>query len=384
MKTTDQYSRRKFIHTSLSLGVSAASAFALSGLASSCQGKTQPESKSEEKTSAPQVGKKLGIALVGLGQYSSEQLAPALKETTHCYLAGAVTGTPDKAEKWKKKYDLPHDNVYSYETFDAIKDNPDIDIIYVVLPNAMHKEYVVRAARAGKHVICEKPMAITVADCDEMIAACKQAGKMLSIGYRLHFDPYNKEMMRLGQDKIFGEIKRMEAENGQKKVDGWRLHKELAGGGPLMDLGIYCVQGVRYTTGLEPIAVIAQEGQKTDLKKFSEVEESITWQMEMPGGIVAACKSSYSENYNKLRAEAAKGYFELSPAYAYKGIRGKTTDTSLNFKSINQQAAQMDDFAQAIKDGRPTPVPGEMGRQDVKILQAIYESMRTKQRVAIA
>ncbi len=220
---------------------------------------------------------KLGIALVGLGKYSSGQLAPALKETEYCYLAGIVTGTPDKAAKWRKQYNIPEKNIYSYSNFDDIKDNPDIDIVYIVLPNSMHREYVIRAAKAGKHVICEKPMALTVEECDEMITACKNANKMLSIGYRLHFEPHNMEMMRLGQKKVFGPIKKMHAEDGLAEVEGWRLNKALAGGGPLMDVGIYCVQGVRYTSGLEPLAVTAREGVKKNKEKFKEVEESLTW-----------------------------------------------------------------------------------------------------------
>ncbi|HVK47841.1 MAG TPA: Gfo/Idh/MocA family oxidoreductase, partial [Pseudobacter sp.] len=119
----------------------------------------------------PAAQKKLGIALVGLGGYSSGQLAPALQETEHCYLAGIVTGTPQKAIDWKSKYNIPDANIYNYENFDEISKNKDIDIVYVVLPNALHAEYVVRAAKAGKHVICEKPMAVTVEDCDRMIAA---------------------------------------------------------------------------------------------------------------------------------------------------------------------------------------------------------------------
>ena len=326
---------------------------------------------------------KLGIALVGLGKYSSGQLAPALKETEYCYLTGIVTGTPDKASKWKKQYDIPEKNIYSYSNFDDIKDNPDIEIVYVVLPNAMHREYVVRAARAGKHVICEKPMALTVEDCDEMISACKNAKKMLSIGYRLHFEPHNMEMMRLGQKKVFGSIKKMFAEDGLAEVEGWRLDKSLAGGGPLMDVGIYCVQGVRYTSGLEPLAVTAREGAKKNKEKFKEVEESLTWKMEFPDGIIAECRTSYSEQLNLLRAEAENGWFELTTAYEYKGIEGETIEGKMKFPKVNQQAKQMDDFARAILDGRPSPVPGEMGRQDVKILNAIYKAMETGQRVSI-
>ena len=326
---------------------------------------------------------KLGIALVGLGKYSSGQLAPALKQTEYCYLAGIVTGTPDKAAKWKKQYDVPEKNIYSYSNFDDIKDNPDIDIVYIVLPNSMHREYVIRAAKAGKHVICEKPMALTVEECDDMIAACKNANKMLSIGYRLHFEPHNMEMMRLGQKKIFGSIKKMFAEDGLEEVEGWRLNRALAGGGPLMDVGIYCVQGVRYTSGLEPLAVTAREGIKKNKEKFKEVEESLTWQMEFPGGIVAECKTSYSEQLNLLRAEAENGWFELTTAYEYTGIEGETIEGKMKFPKVNQQAKQMDDFARAILDGRPTPVPGEMGRQDVKILNAIYKAMETGGRITI-
>ena len=157
--------------------------------------------------------KKLGIALVGLGGYSSGQLGPALQQTRNCYLAGIVTGTPSKAKDWSARYNIPAANIYNYENFDSIANNPAIDIVYVVLPIAMHKEYTVRAAKAGKHVICEKPMAISVSECEEMIAACRKANRMLSIGYRLHFEPFNKEMMRLGQQKVYGKILEIEAGN---------------------------------------------------------------------------------------------------------------------------------------------------------------------------
>jgi predicted dehydrogenase len=326
---------------------------------------------------------RLGIALVGLGKYSEGQLAPALQQTEHCYLAGIVTGSVEKKEQWKTQYDLPDSACYKYETFDTIKDNPAIDIVYVVLPNAMHADFVIRAAKAGKHVICEKPMAVTVEDCDRMIAACRDAGKMLSVGYRLHFEPHHQEVIRLGQQKFFGKINLIEAEHGLNEVEGWRIDKKLAGGGPLMDVGIYCVQAVRYATGMEPVAVTAQEGFKKDHEKFSSVEESITWQMEMPDGTIAKCASSYSEKQSRLRVKAENGWIELLPAYPYTGVKGKTAAGDMNFPVVNQQALQMDDFALCIKEGRPTPVSGEEGKQDVKILQAIYEAMRSGERVMI-
>src|SRR5215470_1342264 len=218
--------------------------------------------------------KKLGVALVGLGTYSSQELGPALKETKHCDLAGIVSGSKDKRERWKSEYGLSDKNIYNYENFDSIKDNDDIDIVYVVLPNSMHAEYVIRAAKAGKHVICEKPMAVTVDECDEMIRACSDAGVLLSIGYRLHFEPYNIAMSKLGKGKKFGQVKKISAAHGLRSAQGWRLDKEMAGGGPLMDVGIYCVNAGRYITGQEPLTVQAQQGLKNDREKFKTVEES--------------------------------------------------------------------------------------------------------------
>ncbi len=327
--------------------------------------------------------KRLGIALVGLGTYSTEELAPALQETVHCYLAGIVTGSEKKAKEWKEKYKIPDTNIYNYENFDSISNNPEIDIVYIVLPNALHAEFTERAAAAGKHVISEKPMAVTVSDCNRMIQACEAAGKKLSIGYRLHFEPHNQEMMRVGQEHSLGNIKKIIAEHGMADTEGWRINAELAGGGPLMDVGIYCVQACRYVTGMEPIAVTARELPKSRPEKFSEVEEALSWEMEFPGGIIAYCKSSYSEVQNLLRIETDKGWAELKPAYKYRGIKGSSSESKMELPEINQQARQMDDFALAVKNNRPSPVPGEMGRQDVKIMQAIYQSMRSSRRVVI-
>jgi predicted dehydrogenase len=205
--------------------------------------------------------------------------------------------------------------VYDYESFDSIEDNEEIDIIYIVLPNSMHAEYVIRAAKAGKHVICEKPMAITVEECDQMMRACEDAGVMLSIGYRLHFDPYNLEMMRLAKGNDFGAVKKLSAAHGLSNANGWRLDKTLAGGGPLMDVGIYCVNAGRCITGLEPIAVEGFEGPKNDKEKFKTVEESLTWKMEYSNGVVAECSCSYSEYQNHLRVDAERGWFELAPHF---------------------------------------------------------------------
>lgn len=322
-------------------------------------------------------GEKLGIALVGLGGYSTGQLAPALQQTQNCYLAGIVTGTPSKADSWSKQYNIPSENIYNYQSFDRIKDNKSIDIVYVVLPVSMHKDFTIRAAKAGKHVICEKPMALKAADCLEMIAACKLARVMLSIGYRLHFEPHNQEVMQLGQQRKYGEILSIDSGNGFKwgrSSDSWRLKKALSGGGALMDMGIYAIQAARYTTGMEPLFVTAKET-KTNSDLFKEVDDTIDWELEFPGGLVARGKSSYSSNLSFLDVKAKEGKFGLGPAYGYSGIAGYNTKGPMDHPQVNQQAMQMDDFAHCIANGQRTRVPGEEGWKDMKIIDAIYRSI---------
>ncbi|GAB3944923.1 Gfo/Idh/MocA family oxidoreductase [Spirosoma harenae] len=334
-----------------------------------------------------QPGRKLGIALVGLGYYSANLLAPALQQTQNCRLAGIVTGTPSKAEEWMKKYNISKANVYDYKTFDRIADNKDIDVVYVVLPNSMHEEYVVRAAQAGKHVICEKPMAITPKACQNMIDACKKANKQLAIGYRLHYEPFTKEVMRLGQEKVFGAVKFIESSDGFRSGDPnqWRLKKSMAGGGPLMDVGIYAVQGARYVTGEEPTSVTAQFAPKTDPQKFKEVEETMFWQFEFPGGAVSNSTTSYISGVERLYASCEKGWFELSPAFGYGPLKGRTSKGPIEMPVVNHQAAHMDGVCKDLLDGKqlPSHVTGEEGLRDVRLLQAIYQAAETGKKISL-
>lgn len=329
--------------------------------------------------------KKLGIALVGLGYYSTHQLAPALQQTEHCFLAGVVTGSREKIPVWQKKYNIPEKNTYSYEEYDSIVSNPDIDIIYIVLPNHLHAEYTIRGFEAGKHVICEKPMALTVDECDSMIAAAEKANKNLSIGYRLHYDDYNIEMIRLGKEKVHGKIKSIDTAFCITPQKGeWRLDKNFAGGGPLMDVGIYCLQAVCYITGQVPVAVTAQSFPVSDKEKFIDIEETITWQMEMPDGLIASCRTSYSEQTGFLKVIAENGWFELNPAFNYDGLKLKTSDgRKFAVPSFSQQSKQLDGFALAIKNKQQSIVPGTMGRRDMKIIAAIYEAMQSCKRTEI-
>ena len=336
---------------------------------------------------AADADRKLGVALVGLGGLSTNQIAPALQKTKFCRLAGIVTGTPAKAAKWKAQYNLPDKSIYNYDTMEQMADNPDIDVVYVVTPNALHAEHTIKAAKAGKHVLCEKPMEVSSDKCQQIIDACKQAGRQLAIGYRLHFEPNNLECIRLARAKVFGGLKFISADFGFRIGDPnqWRLKQALAGGGPLMDVGIYALQATRYITGEEPVSVTAVQT-VTDPVKFKEVEETIAWQLKFPSGIVTSSTSTY--NFNGLaryRAFAENGWFGLEPAYGYNGIQGRRSDgEAINRESGDQFAAQMDDFAQCILNNQPTRVPGEEGLRDVKIMMAIYEAARTGKAVNLA
>ena len=331
--------------------------------------------------SAPPAKKKLGIALCGLGGYSHGQLAPALKLTQHVELRGVITGSPEKGRKWAQEFGFPEKNIYSYATMAGLVDNPDIDIVYVVTPNALHPEHTITAAWAGKHVISEKPMANTVADCNAMLAACRANKVKLSIGYRLQFEPNYHELKRLAREKEFGAFTKMRGGLGFAMTrPQWRAEKKLAGGGPLMDLGIYAVQAACMAAnvgfdGTTPIVVTARERPKQRPEFFRDVEETLDWTMEFPGGAKGEFVTSYNGGIDLFRAESDQGWIEFAPAFQYGGLKVATHKGPLNLAvPPSQQAVQMDDFALAIRDDRPTPVPGEMGRRDMVIIEAIYAS----------
>jgi len=330
---------------------------------------------------------KLGWALCGLGRLAEGQIAPALLKTRHCRLTGLVTGSPDKTQEWQARYNIPGANVYSYDTMSGMADNPDIDVVYIVTPHALHGSKAIAAAKAGKHVFCEKPMEVSVARCQQMIDACDAADRKLGIAYRCQFDPLHVEMIRLAQEKEFGKVRVIESSFGFHIGDPtqWRLKKALSGGGALMDVGIYCLQASRYISGEEPVLVSAMET-KTDRVKFSEVDQTITWQAKFPSGIVANCGATFAaEGMGHVKVHAERGWFGLEPAFYYDGNKGtRSDDMEFAFSEIDMFAAQMDDFAQCILDDRESKVSGAVGLQDVKIMMAIYESAATGRAVKIA
>ncbi len=339
----------------------------------------------------PLSSKKLGIALLGLGSYATGQLAPALQRTQNCYLAGAITGDPEgKGKQLAAQYGFPEKNIYSYDTMAAIKDNPDIDIIYVVTPNSLHLANTLAAAKAGKHVSCEKPMALTVAECDQMIAACKAANVQLSIGYRNNFDPYFQEMMRIARWKELGALKTLNGEfTGGNTAGAWRTKMAFAGGGPIMDLGIYVIHAsVLAANGESPVAVTAKPGPVTMPDIYKDVEETMEFTLEFANGAKCDGYTSYTRvpkpgggGTNRFRVDYEKGFLNFPAAFNYNGTNAITAKGPLDFGIARndgnyQQARQMDDFARCVRDKVPTSVPGEMGRQDMRIIEAIYASAK--------
>jgi predicted dehydrogenase len=336
-----------------------------------------------------QPGRKLGVVLVGLGGYSSGELAPALRDAKSCYLAGVVTGSPEKGKRWARDFRFPERNIFSYDTMEQLRNAPDIDIVYVVTPNALHARHATAAARAGKHVISEKPFTTSVADAEAVITACRDAKVKLSIGYRLHFDPYYRELMRLALDKEFGDFTLAHGEHSHDVTgtEGWRLSK-LMGGGPVKDLGIYLIQAACMAAGeTAPVSVMAKQGPKTR-PIFIDIEESMTWTMTFANGLVCNCATSYANPRprNDFRAEGPRGWIKINNAYAYRDLEGVTSKGRLAYAShppVRQQTLQMDDFARCILDDRPSRVPGEMGLRDTKIIAAIYEAASSGQRVQV-
>lgn len=319
--------------------------------------------------------RKLGVALVGLGYYSTDLLAPALQQTDYCELRGIVTGSPEKIPVWQRKYGIKDSNVYNYENMDSIASNPDIDVIYIVLPTGLHAEYAIKAANAGKHVWCEKPMARTADECRQIIEACNKNRVKLSIGYRMQHETNTKKIMTWAKTNPYGPIKSVVSEAGYNgsTINPWKLKKEM-GGGAIYDMGVYPINAARYSTGMEPFAVTATQSTNRP-EIFTEVDETTSFQLEFPGGILVDGKTSFGESLNNLEVTAENGWYYLRPMQSYSGVQGKTSD-GLNLPPMrkNQQAVQMDDDALAIINDTEVMVPGSDGLKDIHIVEKINES----------
>jgi glucose-fructose oxidoreductase len=330
---------------------------------------------------------RLGVALVGLGYYSTDLLAPALQQTKHCYLAGIVTGTPAKAEAWKAKYNIPEKNIYNYQNFDQVANNDDIDVIYIVLPPSMHREYVIKAANAGKHVWCEKPMAMTVEECQDMIDACHKNKRSLAIGYRLHHEPNTQEYRRIIKQKLLGSVKKLDCAAGYRdnRTDHWKQKKEM-GGGVLYDMGVYAIQGARLGTNMEPVSIVSAQTSTTRPEIYKNgLDETTIATLEFPGGVLATIKTSFGENVNFMNIVCEKGEIKMEPYSGYSGVKGSSPLGEINtpYTTPWQQARQMDDDTMAIMQGKAVLAPGEEGLRDIRIVEAIYKSAQNQQMVKL-
>ncbi|MDG3580964.1 Gfo/Idh/MocA family protein [Galbibacter pacificus] len=318
---------------------------------------------------------KLGVALVGLGYYSTDLLAPALQLTKYCELKGIVTGSPEKIPTWQSKYAIKDGNVYNYENMHEIANNNEIDVVYIVLPPALHAKYAIIAANAGKHVWCEKPMEVTAAKCQSIIDACHKNKVKLAIGYRMHHEPNTQILMKWAEALPFGNIEYVAAEAGyfDNRTDHWKQIKEL-GGGAMYDMGVYPLNAIRYTKGMEPVQVSAShETRRPEI--YQEVDETTIFELKFEGGTIAQGKTSLGQSFNNLEASCEDGSYYLRPFQSYTGVQGRASDGTelLPFKG-NQQAKQMDDDALAIMHDQPMLVPGEEGLKDIHIVEKIYES----------
>jgi predicted dehydrogenase len=358
---------------------------------------TEAKSEKPEKTEPPgdPSGERVGVAIVGVGRISVNEMLPAFAQSKHAKPVALVSGDRAKALKVAHQYNIPESAVLDYKNFDKLASMPEVQAVYIALPNSMHAEFTVRAARAGKHVLCEKPMANSVAECQQMIEACRKAGKKLMIAYRSQYEPLDRTLVKMIRDKKLGTLKEFISVNSQNMGDPqhWRLKRALAGGGALPDVGLYCLNAARFLSGEEPVEVTGNVWSTPGDARFREVEESCQFVLRFPSGFIASCSTSYAAHKSQMfRLNGSEAWAEMNPAYAYNGIRlkvsrvveGKEQGSDIAGDDKNQFAAELDHFAQCIQQDKEVHTPGEEGLQDQRIMEAIYESARTRRPVKLA
>ena len=332
--------------------------------------------------------RQIGYAIIGLGRISMGHFMPGVQASKNSRITGLVSGHRDKALSEAKKYGVPESSIYTYENMDEMKNNPAIDAVYVALPNSMHAEYTIRSAKAGKHVLCEKPMATTIADSQAMIKACKDANKKLMIAYRCHYEPTNLRAMQLIREGKLGKIQAIESANGFKERAGeWRLDRKLAGGGPLMDMGVYSLNACRYLTGEEPVEIKAFSSVIDHDGRFDTVEENVSWTMKFPSGVVASCNTTYGASMNGFyRVHGSQGFLYAEPAFPYEGLHltAQYSDPAggppLKLDELNpnkdpsQFTAQAEYFNSCILENKEPKTAGEEGLLDMQYMSKIYQS----------
>ncbi len=348
-----------------------------------------PSEKPKEMEQPLPKEKRVGYAIVGLGHLALGEILPAFGQCKKSKVTALVSGNRGKALTVARQYGVSEKNLYDYTSYDSLKDNPEVDVIYIVLPNGLHAEYTIRGAKAGKHILCEKPMANSVKECEDMIAACQEANRKLMIAYRIQYEPNNAEIKRLIRSGKYGNVKYITATNGQNIGDPtqWRLNKKLAGGGSLPDVGIYCLNTIRYLLGEEPVEVFGQTYSTPNDPRFKEVEESVLFQMRFPSGVLASCTSSYGHHESRnYRVYAENAYMGMDPAFPYKGLKMYMSSTEGDkevyqtpiLSEQNQFALEMDHMSDCVLGDHIPYTRGEEGLQDQRIMEAIYASAKGK------
>ena len=341
--------------------------------------------------------KRVGFAIVGVGRLAINQILPAMGKSKYCKVVALVSGSDGSLEKARKvgaQYGVKEASIYDYKDFEKLAGNPEVQVIYVVLPNSMHAEYVVRGAKTGKHILCEKPMAPSVAECERMIAACKAAGVKLMIAYRQQYEPMNREIVKMVQAGKLGKLRSFIASNTQNEGDPtqWRLKKALAEGGCMPDVGVYCLSAARFLSGQEPVEVMAATFQPKDDPRFAEVEATCSFTLRFASGLIATCNSGYAGHHSQfLRMEGDEAWAELNPAFGYSGIKLRTSrlegehevTMEPSIEAKDQFAAEMDHMAMCVLTGAEVHTPGEEGLADQRLIEAIYESARTGRAVKV-
>jgi predicted dehydrogenase len=354
---------------------------------------TEGEEKAPGAFESPD--QRIGFAIVGIGRLSINQILPAFGSTKLCKPVALVSGSPDKAQKIAAQYGIKPSSIYSYSDYEHLAQNPEVKVVYIVLPNSMHAEYTVRAAKIGKHVLCEKPMATSVADCEKMIAACRSANVKLMIAYRQQYDPMNLEIVKMIRSGELGPLRSYLATLTQNQDDPsqWRLHKALSGGGCLPDVGIYCLNASRFWSGEEPVEVFGQTFQPKGDVRFTEVEATCNFMLRFPSGLIASCNSGYAAHRSSFaRMEGAESWVQLSPSFGYSGLKlqynklldGHSTDLQPGIHEKDQFAREMDHMALCVMRNQQPHTPGEEGLQDMKVIEAIYESARSNRPVTLS
>ena len=326
--------------------------------------------------------KPVGFAIIGLGSIGGI-FARACAQSQRAKVTALVTGEPQtKGKEWAARYGVPESSVYSYADLEKLRGNPAVDAVYVALPNSLHREYTMRSARIGKHVLCEKPMAISSAECRDMIAACREANVKLMIAYRVQYDPTWMQIRDLCRGGAIGDLEGFQGGFYQQKQTGeWRLDRKLAGGGSLLDLGIYPLNATRWISGEEPASYAAQVSTQEKGPRFASVEQNVEWTMKMPSGILCGDGCSYGQTgTGNLTINGSKGWIHIEPAFSYDGLRangrvnGQPWSLTSDGKAPFQFTLEADHFAHCVRSGEEPKTPGEEGLRDMLVMEAIYKA----------